>query len=444
MRIHTSFNVERVIVLGFLLTIMAGALLLWLSNNFIYNMPLSPLDAFFMSTSAVCVTGLATVDISVHFGLISQIILLILIQIGGLGIITAVMLVAVAMGRRVGIRGRIFFLGGFGVDGVQGAVRLLYSVVKYTLFWEAAGSVFLFAGFMLSGESFPSSFYLAVFHGISAFCNAGFSTCQGGLHNYTLSPLVQLPVMFLIVFGGLGFPVYSECASCFKNRGSHRKLSLYPKFVLVMTALLIVFGALFFMASDWGRGLRGLPCWAKVMNSFFASVTTRTAGFDTIAPSAFSELGRVVMGLLMIIGASPASTGGGAKTTTFGVLGIAVWSDLHTRSQTTFLCHSISPRTVRRALAIIVLYLMTIFVGSVALAFIEQKDFAQLMFEAISALGTVGLSLGVTPELTEGGKIIITVLMFWGRVGLFTFFSTLVRGDDTSGVEYPTSYIPVG
>ena len=216
LRFHTSYKVERVILSGFLLVILAGAFLLWLSNNFVYAKPLSPVDALFMATSAVCVTGLGVVDIATDFGLLSQIIMMGLIQIGGLGIMTGMMLISIAVGRRIGLRSRIFFLGGLGVDGVQGAITLFFTVIKYTLFFEGLGSAVMFAGFLLNGEDIPRAAYLAVFHSVSAFCNAGFSPCIGGLHDYKTTLIIPGTVMSLIVMGGLGFPVFAECANYVK------------------------------------------------------------------------------------------------------------------------------------------------------------------------------------------------------------------------------------
>ena len=175
MQVHTSHKVEKVIVTGFLLVILVGALLLWFSNNFIYGMPLSVTDSMFLSTSAVCVTGLSTVSVATEMGRVSQIILLMLIQIGGLGFMTGMMLMTLAIGKRIGIKSRIFFLGGLGVEGLQGAVKLMMTVIKYTLFFESAGALLLFAGFVLHGESLSTSVYYAIFHSVSAFCNAG---CQ--------------------------------------------------------------------------------------------------------------------------------------------------------------------------------------------------------------------------------------------------------------------------
>ncbi|MDO5115350.1 MAG: potassium transporter TrkG [Synergistaceae bacterium] len=441
MRFHTSYKVERVIVTGFLLVILAGAFLLWLSNNFIHRSVLSPVDALFMATSAVCVTGLGTVDLSADMGPLSQIIMLALIQIGGLGIMTAMMTLSLAAGRRIGIKGRIFFLGGLGMDGVQGALSLFSTVIRYTLFIEGAGALLFFIAFMLNGEAFPRSLYYAVFHAVSAFCNAGFSPYGGGLIRFNMTLLVPGVTMALVVLGGVGFPVFAECAACIRDRREH--LSVYARLVLIMTGGLIAAGTLMMALADWDGAFGGMPVWAKLWNALFASVTARTAGFETVPSASLSGLGQAVMIILMIIGASPASTGGGVKTTTFGVLAISVWSELHRRRQTTFMNRGISERTSRRAISIIAIYLFTLLAGATLLTFIEGLPFSYILFEAASALGTVGLTLGITTELSAPGKLIIALLMFWGRVGLYSFISTLVTADGNSGIHYPSTNIPI-
>lgn len=403
---------------------------------------MTPVDALFIATSAVCVTGLSVIDVSRETGVVSQLVLLSLIQIGGLGIMTGMMFMSLVVSRRVGIKGRIFFLGGFGVDGIQGAVKLFFTVIKFTFGLEAIGALIFIAGFLLDGESIGRAAYLAVFHSISSFCNAGFSPCPGGLQGYATTVIVPGAAMALIILGGIGFPVFAECAARWKD-GTFR-LSAYAKLVVGMTAGLVFGGALLLLLSDWNGALRDYPVWAKVWNALFMSVTTRTAGYDTVAPGTFSGLGQAVMIVLMLIGASPASTGGGIKTTTFGVLAVAVWSELHGRGGSTFMGRSISPSTERRALSVVAVYLMTMLAGTVLLTFTEKMPYSALIFEAASALATTGLSVGITPELSTPGKLIITTLMFWGRVGLYTFLSTLIAPDGGSEIRYPETHVPIG
>jgi len=427
--------------LGFLLVILVGALLLWLSNTYLYDMPISIADALFMSTSAVCVTGLVTINLSTGLGMVSQLIILVLIQIGGLGIMTAVMMLGLVAGRRIGIKSRLFFLGGFGLDGVSGAVRLLTIIAKYTFVVETFGALLLYWGFIRHGIPVEKSIYYAVFHSVSAFCNAGFSPLPNGLNGFSLSIIVPASVMMLIILGGLGFPVFANCWDVLWKKG---RLSHYSKLVLFLTFWLITLGTVMLLISDWNEGLAGLPDWARIWNALFTSVTTRTAGFDTVQPSVFSELGKILMIALMVIGASPASTGGGIKTTTLGVLAVAAWNEMLGRDENVFWHRKIGYQTVRRALAMSFMYLITFFIGAVVLSLIEDFSFEALLFEAVSAMGTVGLSLGITTELSVTGKMVLVALMFWGRVGILSFFATLIKEEKKVEIHFTEVNIPIG
>ncbi|MEA4873440.1 MAG: potassium transporter TrkG, partial [Synergistaceae bacterium] len=424
-----------------LLVILAGALLLWLSNKYLYDMPIAVEDALFMSTSAVCVTGLVTINLYTGLGMVSQIIILILIQIGGLGFMTAVMMLGVAVGRRMGIKSRLFFLVGFGLNGISGAIRLLKILAKYTFAAESIGAALLYWGFIRHGLPVGESIYYAVFHSVSAFCNAGFSPLPNGLNGFSLSIIVPAAVMMLIVLGGIGFPVFANCWEAFRKKG---RISHYSKLVLYLTFWLITAGAVMLLISDWNGGLAGLPDWARIWNALFTSVTTRTAGFDTVQPASFSELGKILMIALMVIGASPASTGGGIKTTTLGVLAIAAWNEMLGRDENIFWCGKIAYSTVRRALAMAFMYMITFFIGAVLLSLIEDFSFEALLFEAVSAMGTVGLSLGITPELSVAGKMILVILMFWGRVGILSFFAILIKEEKKVEIHFAEVNIPIG
>ena len=441
MKVHTSYRVEQVIVLGFLLVILVGALLLWSSNKYLYDMPIAVADALFMSTSAVCVTGLVTINLATGLGMVSQLIILVLIQIGGLGIMTAVMMLGLVAGRRIGIKSRLFFLGGFGLDGVSGAVRLLTIIAKYTFVVETFGALLLYWGFIRHGIPVEKSIYYAVFHSVSAFCNAGFSPLPNGLNGFSLSIIVPASVMMLIILGGLGFPVFANCWDVLWKKG---RLSHYSKLVLFLTFWLITLGTVMLLISDWNEGLAGLPDWARIWNALFTSVTTRTAGFDTVQPSVFSELGKILMIALMVIGASPASTGGGIKTTTLGVLAVAAWNEMLGRDENVFWHRKIGYQTVRRALAMSFMYLITFFIGAVVLSLIEDFSFEALLFEAVSAMGTVGLSLGITSELSVAGKMVLVALMFWGRVGILSFFATLIKEEKKVEIHFTEVNIPIG
>ena len=441
LQLHTSHKVEKVIVTGFLLVVLAGALLLLLSNRFIYGIDMSPADALFMSTSAVCVTGLATVSVYSDMGLVSQIILVLLIQIGGLGFMTAMVFLSLAVGKRIGIKSRLFFLGGLGLEGINGAVHILKMILRYTFYIESIGAAILFAGFMANGESLATSIYYAIFHSVSAFCNAGFSPIDGGLRPFAHTFIVPFTIMCLIILGGIGFPVVSEFLGWLKTR---KRLSHYTKMVLFLTFWLIVIGTVLIIISDWNKAFKDMPYLSRIWNALFASVTARTAGFDTVDPARFSGLGQAVTIILMVIGASPSSTGGGIKTTTLGVLAISVWNELRGRKESTFMNRSISSATERRALALTVVYIATFMIGAIIITILEELPFSAIIYEASSAIGTVGLSLGITPSLSAPSKLVLIALMFWGRVGILSFFATLITADKRTEVHYPETHIPVG
>lgn len=439
MKTYSSLRIEKTITLGFLSLIAAGTLLLWTLNSG-HEKPLSLLDALFTSTSAVCVTGLVVVDTGRDLAPASQWVVIVLIQLGGLGVMTAATAIMVLLGRRVGIRQRLLFTGGFGVETPSGAVKLLYRMLGFTFIMEIAASIPLFIVFLRSFSPGEALFH-AVFHSVSAFCNAGFSTLRGGLEGYSGQFLLPGVIMILIVTGGLGFLVIGDLFVRLRER-SH--LSAHSILVLRTTAVLVAGGAVLLLASDSARGLSGHPLPLKIWNALFQSVTARTAGFNTIPIPSFSSLGVFVLCILMVIGASPGSTGGGIKTTTAGLLFYSSLSEIRGKSMAIG-NRKISDGNVRRALAVAVLYILTVLLGIILLCLFEPFPFGTLAFEAVSAMGTVGLSLGVTPSLSAPGKVIIILLMFWGRVGILTFMYGMISRDrEASKITFAETNIPVG
>lgn len=439
MKTYSSLRIEKTITLGFLSLIAAGTLLLWALNSG-HEKPLSLLDALFTSTSAVCVTGLVVVDTGRDLAPASQWVVIVLIQLGGLGVMTAATAIMVLLGRRVGIRQRLLFTGGFGVETPSGAVKLLYRMLGFTFIMEIAASIPLFIIFLRSFSPGEALFH-AVFHSVSAFCNAGFSTLRGGLEGYSGQFLLPGVIMILIVTGGLGFLVIGDLFVRLRER-SH--LSAHSILVLRTTAVLVAGGAVLLLASDSARGLSGHPLPLKIWNALFQSITARTAGFNTIPIPSFSSLGVFVLCILMVIGASPGSTGGGIKTTTAGLLFYSSLSEIRGKSMAIG-NRKISDGNVRRALAVAVLYILTVLLGIILLCLFEPFPFGTLAFEAVSAMGTVGLSLGVTPSLSAPGKVIIILLMFWGRVGILTFMYGMISRDrEASKITFAETNIPVG
>ncbi len=441
MRVYNSLGIEKSVTLGFLSLILTGTLLLW-AFNLKAPTPVSLLDALFLATSAVCVTGLATVDIGTVLTIPSQLVMLCLIQLGGIGIMAAATSFSLMIGARIGLRERLFLAGGFGIDSPQGVVRLLRLVLKYTIIFESLGALLLLYGFLEGGEPFGRALYLSVFHSISAFCNAGFSVFSDNLASFSTNLLIPGTVMLLVVIGGIGFPVMMELHHY--RLGNRKFLSPYTKTVLASTAILIALGALLITLSEWSRSFAHLPYWARFWNGLFGSITARTAGFETISYAKWSTEGLVLTLLLMFIGASPSSTGGGLKTTTFTVLLWSAWTEIRDEEEVVIWNRRIDPRTIRRALAMAFVYVFTLFFCSSLLAIFEHQPFSKLVFEAVSALGTVGLSRGITSQLSDAGKIVIILLMYWGRVGLLTFTYLIVRQEKHTNVHLPVTRIPIG
>ncbi|MDD2206521.1 MAG: potassium transporter TrkG [Aminobacterium sp.] len=439
MKTYSSLKVERTIVGGFLSLIVVGTFLIW-SFNFAAGQPLSWVDSFFTATSALCVTGLSVVDTGKDLCLMSQGVVLALIQLGGLGVMTATTTLLLLLRQKIGIRQRLLFAGGLGLDTPAGAVRLLMRILKMTVIIEGIGMVPLFIAFV---RDFPplKALYLALFHSISAFCNAGFSPFSTSLEGYASTFWVPATIMALIVSGGAGFLVLSGIGRYVLRRDT---LSPHCKLVIKVTASLIGGGLLLFLISDWNGAFKDLPPVLKVWNALFQSVTPRTAGFDTIQTSRFSALGIFITCLLMIIGASPGSTGGGIKTTTFALLILSTFSEMKGRGRIVFANRNIPFDNVRRALSMTLLYVSTVLFCIVLLSFTEELPFRALIFEAFSAMGTVGLSLGITSSLSSAGKIIMILLMFWGRVGILTFMYGMISRETRDNVNYATTNIPVG
>lgn len=440
MRVYSSLSIDKSISLGFLSLILAGTFLLWtLESNAPTPLPL--IDAAFTSTSAVCVTGLST--ISAHdLTIPSQLVLMSLIQLGGIGIMAAATSLLLIIGARINIRERLYLAGSFGIDSPQGMVRLLRLILGYTFAIEALGAAAIYPTCLANAESPAHALLFAAFHAVSAFCNAGFSIFPYDLQTFSTSLVLPGVVMILIVTGGLGFPAIMEIDRYM--RGQRPFLSPYPKIVLSATAALIISGTVLLALAEWRYAFAHLPPWARVWNGLFGSITARTAGFSTVPFSGWSMGGIMLTMLLMLIGASPASTGGGLKTTTFVVLLWSALAEIRGEEDVNIFGRRIDHRTIRRAISMAFVYMFTLFLCSAFLLMFENHPLSSLVFEAVSALGTVGLSLGITPELSLPGKIVIILLMYWGRVGLLTFSYFIARHNRQGNVILPSVRVPIG
>lgn len=414
----------KMLVAGFAGLILIGALLLdtaWATKS---GTAPGFLTALFTSTSAVCVTGLVVVDTGTFWSSSGQAIILLLIQLGGLGIMTSATIFSILLGRQIGLKERLLIRESLSQVNVSGVVRLVRYVILYTVVIEVFFAAIL--ALRLSQDFHgPKYLWFGLFHAVSAFNNAGFDLFGDfrSITGYVADPIVTLGIAFPIIIGGLGFSVISEIT----GRRKWRRYSLHAKLTLVTTAVLLVAGTVLFMALEHTNTLRGFSWPVKLLASFFQSVTPRTAGYNTIDIAALYPATLFCMCILMFIGASPGSTGGGIKTTTFAVLGLSVASLSGGREEVEVFGRRIPFSQVLKALAIFLLALGWVAITVFVLLMVEHKDFLKLLFETISAFGTVGLSTGITPELTPAGRIVIILTMFIGRLGPLTVAFALAQ-----------------
>jgi trk system potassium uptake protein TrkH len=445
----------NIILIGsFALTILFGSLLLHATFS-VKQGTLSLVDAFFTATSAVCVTGLTVVDTGTRFTTAGQIILLLLIQMGGLGIMTYTTVVILLLGKRLSVKGRDLVQGTLSHHQGEGVSTLIRNVFLMTLLFEGTGMILLFVRWL---KYFPprQALFEALFHSVSAFCNAGFSLFSDSLSRFRADPWINGVILLLIITGGIGFLVLQELYRYTITRirwKEHRRISIHSQTVLGTTALLVVIGALGFLLLEWRNVLAHASFGEKWLISFFQSVTPRTAGFNTVDYHLLTNGTLLFTILLMIIGASPGSTGGGIKTTSFAVLMAMAVSKWKARSDTVLFRRTIPTEIVARTISIIFLSLLLILLGTMALMVTELGGiphpqsrglFLEYLFEAVSAFGTVGLSTGVTHILTSSGKVILMILMFVGRLGPITVALAISGRGKEELFSYPEEDIMVG
>ncbi len=432
-----KFHPAQTFLLSFLIVILIGAALLLLPRAVVPGKTLSPLDALFTATSATCVTGLIVVDTGTHFSLLGQLIILTLLQIGGLGIMTISSFFALFFGRGMAIRERIMLQEMLNVDRLGAITRLLRGVILITFITEIIGAVILFFSWNQPHWTLGHRIYHSVFHSVSAFCNAGFSLNADSLMGYSHNYPVVLTIAMLIIIGGLGFVVMMDLTrgKIFDYPGKRRvhRLSVHSRLVLIITAMLLVFGTLVIFVIEPFQG----GWFYRLMQSFFCSVTARTAGFNTVNIGILSAPTALLIMFLMFIGASPGSTGGGIKTTTLGVLIASFISIIRGKSRIELFKKSLSFTILNRALVIFAFSITVVMISVFFLSMTEHTNLLNLLFEEISAFGTVGLSRGITPNLSNWGKTIIIISMFIGRVGVLTLAFAITPPKEHLRVEYP-------
>ena len=443
-RIKKKPSAAQVMAFGFAAIILLGGLLLMLPvcNRSGQSIPF--LNALFTSTSATCVTGLVVYDTYTQFTFWGQLVILLLIEIGGLGFMTVALLFSMALGRRIGLKERSLLAETVSAMQIGGVVRLLRHVLLGTLFFEGAGAALLSFRF-IPEFGLARGIWYGVFHAVSAFCNAGFDLMGvrapfSSLTGYAGDPLVILTIASLIIIGGLGFIVWDDLRAC----GRHwRRYALHTKVVLACTGALILGGTLLMLLLEHGASLAGLRDGKRLLAAFFQAVTPRTAGFNSVDLARLGHGGRLLITLLMFVGASPGSTAGGVKTTTLTVVLASLSSYLRGRRDVNLFHYQIEPQVVRRAYCSMTLYTLLILGGSFVLT-AQGAAAERAVFETVSAIGTVGLSLGLTPLLPALSRLALILLMYAGRVGSLSVFMAVTEARQPDILQNPVGKITIG
>ena len=434
----TSF---QLIILGFAGVILLGTVLLMLPVSSSEQV-LTPFhEALFTATSAVCVTGLVVKDTGSYWSLAGQTIILVLIQIGGLGVVTVAASVSLLSGKKISLMQRSTMQDAMSAPKVGGIVRLTRFILKGTFLIEAAGTLLLLPVFL--SDYGLKGIWLSVFHSVSAFCNAGFDILGTAVHafpsltGYSGNALINMVIMLLIIIGGIGFLTWDDI---YTNKLNFKRYRMQSKIILMTTICLILLPAVFFSTCD----LKNLPMGKRLLAAVFQSVTTRTAGFNTINISEMSEASKAVMILLMLIGGSPGSTAGGMKTTTFTVLILNAIATFRSQENAGAFGRRLEYHVIKNAATIAMLYFTLFFCGGIAISVYEGLPLLDCLYEAASAVGTVGLTLGITPGLHIFSQVVLIMLMYLGRVGGLTLIYAVFSRRNKENARLPLEKITVG
>lgn len=422
-------NHELLIFLSFIILIAAGTVALKLPIVQ-HSQGISFLDALFIATSAVCVTGLTTIPTS-GFNIPGQIIILILIQVGAIGIMTFTASFILFFRGELDFKKRMMVTRLSVSPNLSNIEGVLKTVVTFTLITETVGFLFLAIGLLLDGFSLAASIYYGLYHSVSAFCNAGFSPFDSSLQDS--NSMVQIVTMLLIVMGGMGYYVVFDCLEFIKRKDY---LTIHTKIVVTATVVCIVSGAIMLRLTEHGH--------LSLLDALFQSITARTAGFNTIMISDLQAASLLVLIVLMIIGAAPGSTGGGLKITTFWVICSMAYNAIRGRENLVLFNRRLSQKDVFRACTVATTYLLFLCCCVGFSLYFEGMDFLSTLFEMTSAIGTVGLSMGLTPQFGAPGKIILIMAMLGGRIGPVVLVLMLLRSKKASHVDYPTEKIILG
>ena len=440
------FNPTQILVVGFAIMILIGALILMTPFSSASGEWTDFVSALFTATSAVCVTGLIVVDTGTYWSGFGQFIIIALIQIGGLGFMTFTTLAFFIARKRIGLKERLVLQEGFNAYNLGGIVKYTKYVLLYTFTVELIGAVLLTIGFT-PDYGLGRGIIMGVFHSISSFCNAGFDLIGNyrSITGYVDNYIITITIGMLIVIGGLGFFVASDI---FKKR-SFKKLVVHTKLVLIINMALLVVGMILFFLFEYNNPgtMKDLPLDVKILASWFQSVTPRTAGYNSLDLGAMTTASSFLTIILMFIGASPGSTGGGIKTTTFATILLTVVSVLKGKEETEVFKRTIPINVVKRALSVVCIALLVVIVAIAILSFTEDASFLEICYEVVSGFATVGLTMGITQELTTVGRLVIISTMFIGRLGPLTIALAVAQLQSSSNkgkYRYPDGDILVG
>lgn len=459
-KLRSTMTPSQIVTLSFLIIILIGTVLLKLPFSQAESAEsISFLDCLFTATSAVCVTGLVTVTTATSWSIFGKIIILLLIQIGGLGLVAIITYLGIHLGKRITLKERLTLQTAFNHTDFHGMVRMVMFVIRGTLICEGIGAIILFIGFFMDGTGFLTALFYGIFHSVSAFCNAGFDIIgEQSLISYGSNVFICIPIMLLIIIGGIGFSVWADLIHNIKNHYSSKtkqrwKFTLHTKLVLITTGLLLLTGSIYFLAAEYDNtqlwGNEGLG--EKMFKALFQSVTLRTAGYATVNQAALGETSKFISGLFMIIGGSPGGTAGGIKTVTLAVVICSVWSVMKGRYTIDVFHKNIPLQLLQKSLTIIIIMTALLCTGTAILTFTEHNNAyshltVDLFYEVASALGTVGLTTGITPFLSSQGKLLLILCMFIGRIGPISILISLSkRGEKANNnIRYPKEDILIG
>ena len=446
-----AVSAERVLLFGFLIIIFIGSILLFLpfSNNFPSFHPKYYLDCLFTSVSCVCVTGLSTVVPSQAYTVFGQAVMLILIQLGGLGFMTMAVLLSRIIRRKITPKEQLIAAQAYGLSSNENVKGLVTRIVLRTLAVEGLGALLLLCRMWAYTENIGKALWFSVFHSVSAFCNAGFDLFyfeEGSITGLHEDYFILTVLMLLVIVGGIGFVIWDDL--CDQFTGKKRKLSVYSTFVLAITGFLILSGALLTLVFEWNNAqtLGTMNWFARVYNAFFHSVTIRTAGFYSFNNAVMSDSTKLISCVYMFIGGGSGSTAGGIKVGTMGIILYAVFAGAVGKRTLVLGKRTVSWQAVQRAMALFFIGVFIVFACTGIVSLIEDRPVVDLLYEVTSAFATVGLSAGLTPSLSVATKIILMVLMYFGRVGVLTITTSLAgkNGLADNGIRYPETNFYIG